>query len=134
MFSMRWYEWVVAVVMFGGPLYLVILGPAIDDFRGARAGFADAQSDLATGHLRVQFGGKWKSFSHKAEKLAYVSYGIELVNTGCVQTPYKNGYLRAYNHVMQQAIDQRFANVSLDSIWRETESLEESEKHGADGS
>jgi hypothetical protein len=122
--SMRWSERIVALVMLGGPLWLFIVGPAVDDFRGARAGRRDARSELAAGHLRIQIGGKWTELKHKVADIAVERYGIEVVNTGCVPNDYKTGYSRTYNQEMQQAIDQRFSNVSFETIFQEVEQQE----------
>ena len=117
----RWYEWVFAAVVLATPVWLFCVGPAVDSYCGARDGLADAQTDLAEGHLKLHIGGKWTPTSRAAAKIADEDYGIELINMGCIPTDYKTEYSRAYDEVVQRELDRRSMNVSIETIWQVAE-------------
>jgi hypothetical protein len=91
----------------------------LGSFRGKAAAIRDAEE----GSPCIYISGKWMPRSRAFEQIARDRYGLAVVNTGCVSTPYLSAFREAYNEIALQKLSQRGIALDVESLWEEAELL-----------
>ncbi|MBI3864075.1 MAG: hypothetical protein HY290_19505 [Planctomycetia bacterium] len=86
--------------------------------RAERDASSDAQADLATGVLRLKFGGKAQPWRSTEIRLFREREGIEIQFVyGCCPTTYQSRYARTYNDRVVRDIQMRKPSFSVNQIY-----------------
>lgn len=99
-------------------LWLPVGPPAFDSWRVAREGAHDATVDAAAGLKRLMVGGYRNSRYRRAAAYARENYGLELVSTGCMLTPYRSNYDASYNQIALARLGGERADLTSERLFQ----------------
>ena len=105
-------EWLVLLAI--GGLLSTFVYDEVQERLGARDGLNDAESEIASGELKLKFAGKPPYCREHMEAIFRERYGITLEYVGgCCPSPYRRGYNRGYDDRMLQAIRLRIPGFTV---------------------